>query len=1001
MYEPLDFTGWWRVGTEGVIANPATCREGDNQARSQYLLQPGSAPTHWLLSPRGILHHRHMLARMCEGRLVPGSTPVIRPCVVASWKSDTLLPSNLAKYPPWENRTLGRRMTLDLDYDKHWTGDYPDPFPWQPLCEMIWATVCLHAVDGVHQPMGRVIVYEGRFGEGDKPFSAHMVFTDWYLTPGPPHLELAADLKKLCAKSGLEFDKSVWTSGIKYPYMDKVLDSFSPNARWRGKAMQMIWTHGFEEPPSFFDQFTLCDPLVLIGTDDAQFLKLTESAPMTNTRPTRRLRTEAAPPTTPMEANDEKIADAMVTYYQAMYDSGANPQGGYPQKLGNGCIKIIWRDSSAHECQHRSNNHKSIWFPAKSKMLITCMGSDTPLKVWVPLDEFMEEEELDVPMEESEEEDVDHEGDLLDWIMSVVLTHGKDLDTSVPVYKKEFAASRSLMVTPGWALDDNEPIMSEGRWLGIRRMGLSTAQKYRMLTQLTNLAWCFVRSTGKFLHRDGAGSYSYVPENRMRLCLAPYMVKGKKNDVGWYNRWIRQFDRGNYRDTDIQPGIAIDQHPPHINNKLLRWMIPRFTGKACMKVLQHAPAKRREKVGRWWYMLLRRLVGKTEPANKAKWPDIEEYREACASFLNNWVCQVLFRGTNTQVAVYICEMDGGAGKSLLGQIMQAILGDMASNPETFDRFVNDKWKTSFVGKTLVIIDDSAHNARNRTAASVWKSWITKVDCEVEHKFGEVNRVTWHGNFLTLSNNAFAIPGITRDERRVFALRADADYVTDHFTVEKFKKFGQEKLKRNHKRTLEILTGMLYECWDMEYTDDIYLHPEVQSLRSTIISDNQSVHLDVVIQWMMKRWKEDGTFCDMATLPSPIVPCSYSANWQEPIPRTIVVKKNIYDQFLMDEGANMNDRTFLSRFSQGYADFVKAVDPDTYNQSVIPLLKTVPQPRTVTYQREADGGFTALKKGRSACFELVLPKKGFPLQVSRHGQLVDALREARESVRENE
>lgn len=988
-FETFDVTPFFEHPRNGnVVDKPAQCRKGDLVARTHYFLRSFGVE-HWTLSPDGVLWFRDYLAQHAEKAREAGKVPLFRPPVIASWKANSMVSDVYAGYPEWEEYGLARRFSLDLDPLKEWGGEFPERGEWAELAELCWAVVC-RFITNADKSMGKVYVFGGKQHEGaDKPFSAHLIFADWCTPPTANkfHADLEDALAVFWAVRGVEFDGSIYGSGLKYPFMDKEIRGRG----YRGYTNALTYTN-LGRVPSYKELYSDCDPLVLTGCDGArelEFVALTR--PTAQEPPTRRIRMDGQPPARGnMDAHDEEIARRMIEYYQSMYDAGAVPQGGYPIKVGAN-IKILWKDSSHHECQHRGNNHKSIYFAAKDSMLITCMGNDTPLKVWVSFRDFMPfDAEEDLEVADDVVDGAVEDFDFFDWLYDTVITHGKALSPSVPIFRREFEASDSIQVTPPWALERNDEIMSQEVWTNIAQSSLSPSQKTRLRTELTNLKYTIVMKTAKILHRVAPGVYDYSREQEVRLAMSPFKVPGSNDKpIMWFNVWKGQFGRSLHHDSTIQPCVSIDPFPVHPDKRAICWMIPRFVGKTS-RDFAYLPenAQKLDKVMQWWSLMLRRMVGNTRPG--PSYPqDVVAFRNEAVSFLERWVCAVLFGGRNTQVAVYICERFGGAGKTMLGEIMSAVLGEMGSTPDTFRAFVADKWKTNYVGKSLIIIDDSAHNPRDRDAASVWKSWITKSMCEVEHKFGGKHTMPWYGNFLTLSNSAFAIPGITADERRVFALRADPNVTSDAFTRFEFNEFGQKTIKTNKDRYLEILTGFLYHRWiDLGKTPPT--HADVQRLRSTIIADNQTLHEDALLQWLEQRWEEYGYFVTPAQHEQLIVPNSWGAKWSEPMMRGRYTLSSLFAQFKIDTNSSMGFKFFCGRIRQAYPDFVRKVDP----QMKVDVYYTVLHPRGSSFQRQADGGWSLLtNKARPSSLQLVLPRQGFPQEVGRHGQLVAACRDA--------
>ena len=980
-FQVIDVAPFFETPLKGnVVDKPAGCRAGDSVARTHYFLRSFGV-VHWTLSPDGILWFREYLAAHGEKARSQGRVPIFRPPVIASWKANSMAPEVYTNFPLWEEYALARRFSLDLDPQKGWGGSFPQRGEWPDLVRSCWAVVKNYLVHGEGAEMGRVYVFGGVQHEGaDKPFSAHLIFADWCTLPtsNKLHAGVTDALAVFWGARGVDFDGSIYGSGLKYPYMDKDIRGRG----YRGYTNKLTYTN-LGSVPDYKTMYHDCDPLVLLGVDDAQPLDFIEEEVSVQQPARKQIRLGGpSPALSPLSPGDQQVAQAMIEYYQTMYDAGAAPQGGYPQKVGEN-IKINWRDSPAHECQHKGNNHKSVYFPSREAMLVTCMGNDTPLKTWVPLSDLIPPVEVEECSEE--EEEVVH--GFFDWLVHATLRLSKKLTPSVPIFRREFEASESVVVTPDWALGDHDEIMPRDLWKRIAASTLSNEQKNMLRAQLTNLKFCFVPKTSKYLYRVGPGIYDYTRPPEMKIALAPYKIPGaKKKPIAWANVWMCHFDRALVHDTTIQPAVSIDPFPPLADGRLVCWMIPRFVGQTSARYVDNeADPLMVTKVSNWWDLLMERMVARTDPA--PSYPQgSAAFKAEAIHFLEQWVCSVLFSGRNTQVAVYICERFGGAGKTMMGEIMSLILGQMGSTPDTFKAFVNDKWKTNYVGKVLVVIDDSAHNPRDRDAASVWKSWITKAECEVEHKFGGKHKMPWYGNFLTLSNTAFAIPGITADERRVFALRADPFHLNDHFTQFEFNEFGQKGLKLNRDRSLEVLTGILYKRWERVMPS----HADVRRLRSSIIADNQSVHEGVVLRWLIDRWTEQGTFVTPDAHDELVVPMTWGPDWTTPFPHQVYPIGALFAQFHMDTDSPLGYRMFGARFRQCYPDFMRHVDPSLDAA----LYCTDTRVRAKKYRKQVDGGWhlesTAM---RPTALRLVLPRQGFPPEVGRHGQLVAACRDA--------
>jgi hypothetical protein len=252
--------GFWFVQKNMRVArfDPA-CLQGARVSSSESQL--GVPCTHYELNPPNsryalpVLGVRGLLAQCatdaCQSNAL-GEGFVLRPVLTATLKT---------LFVGGDESPLRARLAFDIDCED-------DGRPCEPAWLHATLVEWLQRVVPVPQWHKEPCVILGGFF-ADKPASYHVYFCERCLYPTPNNRfgeqgALLAPLNTLLATYGLKVDGTIHTSGLKYPYCDKWLQS---TKRWRGASQKMLATYNVE-CINWFTLFNLCDPLV-VHTDAA------------------------------------------------------------------------------------------------------------------------------------------------------------------------------------------------------------------------------------------------------------------------------------------------------------------------------------------------------------------------------------------------------------------------------------------------------------------------------------------------------------------------------------------------------------------------------------------------------------------------------------------------------------------------------------------------------------------------------------------------------------
>lgn len=953
----IDASSFFRLGNN-IVGTPATATRG--VARTHYTL--GATCQHWQFSPQGILRFRAYLKMMTSHLTIGMQVPVLRPTVVASWKRDSIDSAALGKLESWEKEPdppLLTRLILDLDPIKD--AVFADDFKpyWPEIADDAFEIISQFVEEPIGD-RGAIYAFEGRFGAGDKPFSAHLVYSDYALEPGKIPDSLVTALREYFQQYQLDFDKSPWTSGLKYPFMDKWLPKLR---RYRGRASALVYATD-PENVSFGRIFSCCDPLVLPSHDTA--VTVLQFKPE---QPARR-RSRALPAVVhaaPVELDDqdEAICEALVAWYRDQWDSGACLQTDYPRKTTQGCLLLFFRDSREHKCAHVSNNHKIVWFSGSRSGQLKCLGADSRTNERINFADIRfyghfpaDADDGLCPMEVDQPATKDPYQAFRDWLLDRTEA-GYMCSPSTPIFQCEFEASSSTLAV----IEDHRDRLLDDhtgtKWLismeWFMRMAtdedLNFAQRLACCVQYFNLYMCFVTTARKYFIRPRPRSFLAVEEKALVTKLKPFRLfeMGKEKATPFFQLWKQHELSCCVDEIQVCPSKLLTLYPC-CTEVVKQFVVPEYSAPCCLQKFNDASVSDQRRIQLWWRRYMRQLVGLTQPATETTNAGRKLYLENCADFLSRWVCEVMFRGEPLKMAVYLCDEMGGAGKTLLWKLMEALIGTRyVKAPDSFDSFVNDKWRTDYIGCQLLCFDDAMHNIKKEKAAAHYKSLITCDRLQVEQKFGDKYSVAWFGNVFICTNKRFSIPGVTRDERRTFAVVStkrwlvgvdEADELWEN--VAQFLHFGWDELYKNPNGQLDLLVGYLFNLYSEEFEAMPPIALWVPSLQSSIISGQQGITENPVATWIRERWEEHGnlfTFVGSA-------PIFHRAGYRVPVlcgwPDDVVDRDMVlqtipcsllHKQFMIDMDRTVTAQWFVPHFKKEWNLFMQNEYVDAYPEQI--------------------------------------------------------------------
>ncbi len=941
----------WQVDSKLIIGNPSSA--AGNIARTHYLL--GRPVTHWLLSPSGIVALRCELANQCKGLTVGEHVPVFWPPIICSWKPSSISAETLSTVNVWKTQQtppLCTRFTLDLDPIKDFTYAPDFEIDWPRVAADVFSIMQRFASpEDETDELGTVIAFEGRFGPNDKAFSAHLVFCDYCQEPQVFNAAVAAELKAYFEPLHLEFDTAPWTSGLKMPFMNKLTKG---GAR-RNKAAGIAWHNWSGDDLTWEFLFSACDPLVVPDIDT--YCKVLHF-PVTDVHPAkRRLFTNPHASTEPQQAitgRAKDIAAAMVKYYNDQRCAQATVQSSTPKFTSHGNILVRFADRGPNTCQHAGNNHKFVWFTDSDKGVISCLGADSPGTEFVFLDDLKEygtiTEAMDMEIPDDPSGLTDYEN-FRNWLLACT-SDNKTLSPSTPVFRCEFEASDAtlpeLEAQEHRLLDDNlgSKWLVKLEWFNRLKKDplLSATDSLACLVQYFNLYMCYITGAKKFFIRSGPRVFMDVEDSSIKIKLGcfQYWHPDAKKPTPFYNVWIKH----SLACMPDELKVAHAKHMtlyPDTNHTAFRWAYPDFGGPHCEGVFDNAAPDLRRRVIDWWQQYMIQLTGLTIHEN----PDTDnaEYRGKCAALLCRWACEVMFRGEPLKMALYVCDELGGAGKTLFWRLIQEMIGrTFVQVPPSLDHFVQDKWKTAYIGCLLVAFDDTMHNTGRDKAAAIYKSTITQDTFQVEFKFGKKVTFDWLGNLFICTNKRFGIPGVTRDERRTLAVVATSTWLGDDECpwtgTADFLGFGWEVLLKNKDQTLSILVGYLYKLFKARFAALDGIAKVVPEFLSDIITGHQRLTENAVAEWIRERWDSIGHFFCPAHAThkhgATTAPTYFIGSWPDDVQtfacnllQTIPIK-TLFNQFKVDSDTKMGSRAFNAQFAKEYAIFMRQRYPAQFS-----------------------------------------------------------------------
>jgi len=616
---------------------------------------------------------------------------------------------------------------------------------------------------------------------------------------------------------GVKADKSIYTNGIRFGPTSKPL-----RPGWRAELPRLL-TPG----ATWREAFPLHD------LDNWARIELTW--PEEQLRgPIRRSAQGAA-----VDVGEDPLLMAALTVYRTYVDVNASLQPTGRVDLDGGKVRMHFRDSPSCRCQHRGNNHYAVADPRARTLTVFCGGGGELYGTYQlpPL-----------PRED------DYEERLLAWLKDVEYT-----TVATPFTAEEYATLVRLPTHPLARPPDRPRVLciETGVFNRLQELGASQG----VLCRYVNLAVTFNSETALWHIKNSLGHVVAVKDTVVSEALASFTVPGKKDKPVPFFRVCRAM-------TAFSSCASLPNYRAGDPRGKDRVLIVKRIPPALDAALPHM-----DEVRLWWTTYLRVLTYNSVHATDTS----VDMHELLIDFLHCWVCEVLFGYRPVGIAVVLVEPLGGAGKTLLFNVMRAILGVHESHTFTdMSKFLAEGFNSDYVTRRLFAFDDGSLGTGSVTAL---KNFITQHMASANYKWGRNGVQLEFAGALLYPTNRFQLPSdaTTGRERRMVI-------TSPHQCYEQLLEDMEHSLRQDHLRLFgedhASFLGWGYQnLAGMEVTPEAralsaYLYQSYQErLRDYAVSDLTSVlRAAVESQQMLTTVRQDAVVAGLGPLGCWIVDC---------------------------------------------------------------------------------------------------------------------------------